>query len=467
MNSIWSPELFEFSPTPFKAYDIRGRVPEEIDARFAHALGTALGTRAVERGCRAIVVGKDSRLSSVELAAALQAGIRATGMDVVDIGMATTPLVYFAARLTETGAGVAVTGSHNSEDENGFKIMMDGAVLHGDDLRRLQDRMLDPVAVPDAPGARTQIQVVPCYTSRLVSDVRLDRPMKVAIDCGNGVTGGIAPDLFRALGCEVTELFCEVDGSFPAHRPAPGDPRYLHDLVNTLRYTDCEVGLALDGDGDRLAVVSKSGAVIWPDRQLILFARDVLARRPGAQIIYDVKCSRNVAQEVRALGGVPLMWKTGHAFIRAKMQETGALLAGEMSGHMFFKDRWYGFDDALYAGARLLEILSRSENPTAVLDGLPQSCATPELRLDTLESEQFRIVEALRIRGRFLGAREIVDLDGVRVEYEDGFGLARASNTSNSVVLRFEADSGVALSRIQEDFRRQLLSVAPHLRLPF
>jgi phosphomannomutase/phosphoglucomutase len=467
MSSVWSPELFEFSPTPFKAYDIRGNVPGEIDAAFAHALGMAYGERAARQGARAVVVGRDARMSSVELAAALQAGIRAAGMTVIDIGMATTPMVWFAARLTETGAAVAVTGSHNADGQNGFKLMLGGAILHGEELRQLQREMEVPNHALSAAGQRMQLEIASCYGARLLSDVRLDRSMKIAIDCGHGVAGAFAPGLFTELGCEVTQLFCEVNGSFPVHRPQPGDPRYLNDLIHCVRYGDCDVGLAFDGDGDRLAVVSKSGNVVWPDRQLILFAREVLQRRPGAQVIYDVKSSRNVAREVRSAGGVPIMWKSGHAFIRAKMQETGALLAGEMSGHVFFRDRWYGFDDAIYAGARLVEILSRSDDPAGALDALPESCSTPELRLDTSGVRAQELIAGLRQHGRFMGAREIIDVDGVRVEYEDGFGLARISNTGPEITLRFEADTGVALSRIQEDFRRQLLSLAPRLRLPF
>lgn len=468
MNSIGNAGLSNFSSSVFRTSDIRGRMPDEIDARFAHALGTALGMRAAEYGCRAIVVGKDERLGGVELAAALQAGIRATGIGVIDIGMATTPLVYFTTRLTETGAGVVVTGGHEADACNGFKIMMGGEVLEGEDLLDLRVRMEAEPAVSVSPGARTQIAAASCYASRVASDVRLERMMKVAVDCGYGATATLAPDVLRSIGCEVTELNCEVNGAFASPRGSePGDPNYLADLAAGLRYSDCELGLALDGDGDRLAVVTRSGSVISADRLLILFARDLLARRPGAQVVHDVKCGRKLTQDVRALGGKSVMWKSGQANIRGKMRETGAPLAGEMGGQFYFKDRWYGFDDALYAGVRLLEILSRHGSPSDVLDSLPQACATPDLRLDTREAEQAWLIEALRVKGRFMGAREIIDLDGVRVEYDDGFGLARAASNGSAVMFRFEADTGVALSRIQEDFRRQLLSVAPHLRLPF
>lgn len=451
----------------FKAYDIRGTVPDEIDARFAHSLGMAVGTRARDLGARSIVVGRDGRLSSVELAAALQAGLRSAGMHVIDIGMATTPMVYFATRLMDTGAGIAVTGSHNPPAHNGFKIVLDGASLYGEGITALRDAMRLPIESAEVAGGRTQMQIQPCYAARLVGDIRMARPMKIAIDCGSGVAGAVAPALFRALGCEVTELFCEVDGSFPGHHPDPADPQNLQDLIYCLRYSDCEVGLAFDGDGDRLGVVTKSGQIIWPDRQLILFARDVLKRNPGAEIIYDVKCSRHVARAVVEAGGRATMWKSGHSLIKAKMRETGALLAGEMSGHMFFKERWYGFDDGIYAAARLLEILSSAPDPSGLLESLPQSCATPEIKLDTAEGEQFELVELLRAQGQFPGAVSVNDLDGVRVDYADGFGLARPSNTTPTVVLRFEGDTVAALARIEEDFRNAFRRIAPHVRLPF
>jgi phosphomannomutase/phosphoglucomutase len=413
------------------------------------------------------VVGRDGRLSSVELAAALQAGLRSAGMHVIDIGMATTPMVYFATRLMDTGAGIAVTGSHNPPAHNGFKIVLDGASLYGEGITALRDAMRLPIESASASGGRTQMQIMPCYTARLMGDIRMARPMKIAIDCGNGVAGAAAPALFRALGCEVVELFCEVDGSFPGHHPDPADPQNLQDLIYCLRYSDCEVGLAFDGDGDRLGVVTKTGQIIWPDRQLILFARDVLSRNPGAEILYDVKCSRHVARAITEAGGKATMWKTGHSLIKAKMRETGALLAGEMSGHIFFKERWYGFDDGIYAAARLLEILSGAPDPSALLESLPQSCATPEIKLETAEGEQFDLVEALRAQGQFPGAQSINDLDGIRVDYADGFGLARPSNTTPTVVLRFEGDTVAALARIEEDFRNAFRRIAPHVRLPF
>jgi phosphomannomutase/phosphoglucomutase len=466
MDSLGVPASPGFPPDVFRADEIRGRVGHEIDARFAHALGMAVGRCAAELDRRAVVIGKDARLSSVELAAALQAGVRESGMAVIDIGMATTPLVWFAARLTDTGAAVSITGGHDDDDYNGFKVMLDGHTLGSAALQALRGRMRSPAVASTPPGARAQINAAQCYVSRLASDIRLDRVIKVALDCGHGVAGTLAPDALRELGCEVTELACDMTGGQPAAEPAPSEARRLAELAASLRYGDCDLGVSISGDGDRVVVVSKSGGQICADRLLILFARDVLSRKRGP-VIHDVKSSRNLAREIHALGGTPVVCRSGDAHIGDKMRETGAVLAGETGGRIRFKDRWYGYSDGLYAAARLVELLSRHRDASAVLDSLPQSCATPELRLDTAEGEQYRLVEALRAHGGFLGAREIIHLEGVRVEYEDGFGLARASAARSAVMLRFEGDNGVALSRIQEDFRRQLLSVAPGLRLPF
>jgi len=450
----------------FKAYDIRGIVPDTINAPFAHALGRALAEHAHAAGVGAFVVGRDGRTSGPELAQALQEGILAGGVDVIDIGRVPTPLVYFAAHTQQTGSGVAITGSHNPPRYNGFKMMLGGDTLFGERIQELARTMAQDL--PQRPrGNRRELDVVSPYVQRITSDVRLKRSLKVAIDCGNGVAGAVAPGLYRALGCEVIELFCEVDGTFPNHHPDPADPHNLQDLIRAVREEGCDVGLAFDGDGDRLGVVTRSGEIIWPDRQLMLFARDVLQRNPGAQIIYDVKCSRYVAQEVRAAGGVPVMWRTGHSYIKDKLRQSGAPLAGEMSGHIFFKERWFGFDDGLYSGARLLEILSAYADPSAVLEALPQAVSTPEIKLATAEGEQFELVAALQREGQFAGAQEIVTIDGVRVEYADGFGLARASNTTPVVVLRFEADDTTALERIQQQFRDQIRRIAPQAELPF
>ena len=366
-----------FPASVFKAYDIRGTVPDLIDAGFARALGAALAVRAREAGIQTLVVGRDGRLSSEMLSTALQEGMLEQGIDTLDIGQVPTPLVYFAAHTMQTGSGVAITGSHNPPKYNGFKMMMGGRApvwrgRAGTSARH--ERRRAPVAAH--PGTRRQLDLVQAYVARVASGVKLARPMKIAIDCGNGVAGAVAPQLFRALGCEVTELFCEVDGTFPNHHPDPAEPKNLRDLIDCVANTDCELGLAFDGDGDRLGVVTKSGQIIWPDRQLVLFARDVLDRNPGATIIYDVKCSRHVGLSVQAAGGQPMMWKTGHSLVKAKLAETGAPLAGEMSGHIFFKERWYGFDDGLYTGARLLEIVSRHADACAPLEALPQDVST-------------------------------------------------------------------------------------------
>ncbi|CAB3830562.1 phosphomannomutase/phosphoglucomutase [Achromobacter piechaudii] len=458
----------KFPASVFKAYDIRGTVPDLIDATFARALGVALAARAREEGVQTLVVGRDGRLSSEMLSDALQEGMLEGGVDTLDVGMVPTPLVYFAANIMQTGSGVAITGSHNPPKYNGFKMMMGGRALFGEDVQALGAAMNGASPAPaERAGTRRQLDLVASYIARVASGVKLARPMKIAIDCGNGVAGAVAPQLFRALGCEVTELFCEVDGTFPNHHPDPAEPKNLQDLIKCVAETDCELGLAFDGDGDRLGVVTKSGQIIWPDRQLVLFARDVLDRNPGATIIYDVKCSRHVGLSVEAAGGVPLMWKTGHSLVKAKLAETGAPLAGEMSGHIFFKERWYGFDDGLYTGARLLEIVSRHADACAPLEALPQDVSTPELKLEMEEGKPFTLVKALQDQGQFPDARRVITIDGVRAEYADGFGLARPSNTTPVVVLRFEAENPEALQRIQADFRRELGKLAPEATLPF
>jgi phosphomannomutase/phosphoglucomutase len=474
------------SPSPlsasiFKAYDIRGICdPAEsggdaskvtLTDEAVRSVGAALGQRAREAGIPAIVVGRDGRLSGPRLVAALTDGITSAGVDAIDIGMVPTPVVYFATVLTGVGSGVAVTGSHNPPEYNGLKMMLGGATLYGQSIRGLYDAIVAPgFAQRAAAGTRGKVvrrSVSEEYLQRIVGDVKLARPMKVAIDCGNGVAGALAPALYRALGCEVVELFTEVDGTFPNHHPDPAHPENLEDLARCLRETDCEIGLAFDGDGDRLGVVTRRGQIIWPDRQLMLYAQDVLASRPGERIIYDVKCTRNLAPWIRRHGGEPMMWRTGHSLIKAKLKETGAPLAGEMSGHVFFNDRWYGFDDGLYTGARLLEILSRTADPGSVLEALPDATATPEIQIRTAEGENVRLVEALQRTARFDGATEVITIDGVRVEYPDGFGLARPSNTTPVVVTRFEADSPEALARIQKAFREGILAVAPQVDVPF
>jgi phosphomannomutase/phosphoglucomutase len=453
-------------PEIFKAYDIRGIVGKTLTAAGVESIGRAIGSETRARNHSGMVIGRDGRLSGPQLSQALARGLQAAGVDVIDVGQVATPMVYFAAHQLGTQSGVAVTGSHNPPDYNGLKMVVAGETLAGDAIQQLRLRIEQSNLVTGS-GSYTQRDIAPEYISRIVSDVKLARPMKIAVDCGNGVAGAFAPALYRKLGCEVRALFCEVDGSFPNHHPDPSVPKNLADLIRTVRDTDAEIGLAFDGDGDRLGVVTKTGNIIYPDRQLMLFAQDVLSRNPGALIIFDVKSTRNLAPWITRHGGRPLLWKTGHSFVKAKMRETGALLAGEMSGHVFFKERWFGFDDGLYAGARLLEILSRSADTSAVLNALPDAVSTPELQIKLQEGENYALIDKLQKSARFEGARDVIRIDGLRVEYADGFGLARSSNTTPVIVLRFEADNDAALARIQEDFRRVILAAKPEAQLPF
>jgi len=450
----------------FKAYDIRGIVGKTLTAPIVQAVGQALGTLAQERGRDTLVVGRDGRLSGPELAGALSTGIRASGANVVDIGMVTTPISYFAAHHLNTQCSVMVTGSHNPPDYNGLKMVIAGDTLAGDEIKALRTR-IEAGELKRGAGTLRNADVAPAYYDRIANDVRLARPMKIAVDCGNGVAGAYAPTLFRRLGCEVTELFCEVDGRFPNHHPDPSQPENLRDLVANLASSDNELGIAFDGDGDRLGVVTKDGRTIYADRQLMLFAADMLTRRPGATVIYDVKSTRNLKPWIEQHGGKPLLWKTGHSLIKAKMKETGAELAGEMSGHTFFKERWYGFDDGMYAGARLLEILSHDADASAALHAIPDSLSTPELNIRCSDASPHALIDKLAATASFPGAVDVIRIDGLRVEYPDGFGLARASNTTPVIVLRFEADDAAALARIQGEFRRVLSEAMPGRPLPF
>lgn len=457
------------SPLPaeiFKAYDIRGIVNQSLTAAVVRQIGHALGSLAAERQQTAIAVGRDGRLSGPELADALMDGICAAGIDAIDIGCVPTPVTYFAAYELGCNSCVSVTGSHNPPDYNGLKMVIDGETLALDAIQDLKRRVEDN-RLAHGHGKRLGNDVTQSYIARIVSDIRLARPMKIVMDCGNGVAGAVAPALFKALGCEIVPLFCEVDGNFPNHHPDPSKPENLQALIQALRKTDAEIGIAFDGDGDRLGVVTKDGEIIYPDRQLMLFAADVLSRVPGGEIIYDVKCTRLLAQWIREHGGKPLMWNTGHALIKAKLKETGAPLAGEMSGHCFFKERWYGFDDGLYTGARLLEILARAPDGNPVLKALPNSPSTPEINIKMKEGEPFALIEKLKTEGQFADAKEVITIDGVRVEYTDGFGLARPSNTTPVVVLRFEADTTAALERIQAAFREAISAIWPGIQLPF
>ena len=454
------------APEIFKAYDIRGIVGKTLTPEAVEAIGRAIGSGSRERGCPTVAIGRDGRLSGPELSAALAAGLQKSGVNVVDVGQVATPMVYFAAYQLETHSGVMVTGSHNPPDYNGLKMVVAGETLAGEAIQNLRRRIENGMLASGSGGYRTH-SIREDYLRRIVSDVKLARPMKLAVDCGNGVAGATAPELYRRLGCEVAELYCEVDGNFPHHHPDPSQPGNLADLQRALAAGKGELGLAFDGDGDRLGVVTKSGKIIYPDRQLMLFAADVLSRNPGAEVIFDVKSTRHLFTWIRKHGGRPLLWKTGHSFIKQKLRETGAPLAGEMSGHFFFKERWYGFDDGLYAGARLLEILSRSGDPGAALEALPDAISTPELHLKLAEGENYALMDKLKAGARFDGAREVITIDGLRVEYADGFGLARPSNTTPVVVLRFEADDAAALKRIQEDFRLAILAVKKDAKLPF
>lgn len=460
--------MVALSKSIFKAYDIRGIIGKTLDAGVAHQIGQAFGRAALAKGERTVVIGRDGRLSGPELAGALSDGLRAAGVDVIDLGMVATPMVYFATNVLDAHSGIMVTGSHNPPDYNGFKMVLAGEAIHGEAITGLYDSIAahDGSAASQQGGYRTH-DIKAAYIERIASDVKLARPIRIAVDCGNGVAGAFAPELFRAMGAEVQELFCEVDGHFPNHHPDPAHPENLEDLVKALATGDAELGLAFDGDGDRLGLVTKDGQIIYPDRQMMLFAAEVLARNPGAQILYDVKCTRHLAPWIMQHGGLPLMWKTGHSLVKAKLRETGAPLGGEMSGHIFFKDRWYGFDDGLYAGARMLELLTREADPSAVLNALPIATSTPELHLHLKEGENFALIDKLRLEASFPTAEAINNIDGLRVEYADGFGLARSSNTTPVVVLRFEGESPAALARIQGEFRDVILAAKPDAQLPF
>jgi phosphomannomutase/phosphoglucomutase len=450
----------------FRAYDIRGIAGKVLTAAIVRDVGRALGSLGRERGAPAFAVGRDGRLSSPELSAALMDGLNAAGADVIELGVVPTPVTYFAAHHLGCRSAVMLTGSHNPGEYNGLKMVVAGDTLSGEEIQELR-RRVEAGRFQSGAGKRSRAEVLDAYVARIVGDVKLARPFRVAIDSGNGVAGVVAPRLFRGLGCEVTELFSEVDGRFPNHHPDPSKLENLTALVEALRTGPAELGLAFDGDGDRLGVVTKAGNIIFPDRQLMLYAKDVLSRNPGAEIIYDVKCTRLLAPWIEKHGGRPLVWKTGHSLVKAKLKESGAPLAGEMSGHIFFKERWYGFDDAIYCGARLLEILSKEKDPSAVLEALPDAPSTPELNWKLAEGEPHAIIERLQRASPFKSAQRVLTIDGVRAEYADGFGLARASNTTPVVVLRFEGNTPQAMARIQEDFRAALQPLKPEAPLPF
>jgi phosphomannomutase len=450
----------QLSASIFKAYDIRGIVPATLTEEVALGLGRAFGTVARAQGETTVAVGRDGRLSGPAMSNALMRGLEEAGITVIDVGMVTTPMLYFAANTLCT-SGIQVTGSHNPRDYNGFKMVMAGRAIYGDEIQALRQIMETERWTLQAGGARQTVDVLPAYTARIVGDIKLDRPIKIVVDSGNGIAGASAPGILRAIGCEVQELFSTVDGNFPNHHPDPSKPENLRDLIAALQAGDAELGLAFDGDGDRLGIVTKDGTNIYPDRQMMLFARDVLSRVPGGTIVYDVKCSQRLAPAIAEAGGVPMMFKTGHSLIKAKMKEIDSPLGGEMSGHIFFKERWFGFDDGTYAGCRLLEIVSHAPDANAVLHALPTSFSTPELNVVCAEGEPHGLVDQLVARADFAAPAVVNTIDGLRVDWPDGFGLVRASNTTPVLVLRFEGHTPEALVRIEADMLRLLHSVKP------
>jgi len=451
-------------PTPaiFKAYDIRGIVPSTLNEEVALGLGRAFGTAARAEGQTTVAVVRDGRLSGPTISSALVQGLVEAGIEVIDVGLVTTPLLYFAAS-TLCASGIQVTGSHNPRDYNGFKMVLNGRAIYGDEIQALRHTMETESWQLLPGGSVRSVDVLPAYAQRITGDVKLARPMKIVVDCGNGIAGASAPAIFRALGCEVIELFSEVDGNFPNHHPDPSKPENLVDLIAALQASDAELGLAFDGDGDRLGIVTRDGTNIFPDRQMMLFAQDVLSRVPGGHILFDVKCTQRLAPAIAAAGGQPVMFKTGHSLIKARMKELNSPLGGEMSGHIFFKERWFGFDDGTYAGCRLLEILSRSADPSAVLNALPTSFSTPELNVACAEGEPHRLTTELQAlaAGTFAAPAQINTIDGLRVDWPDGFGLIRASNTTPVLVLRFEGHTPEALARIEAAMLALLHRVKP------
>jgi phosphomannomutase/phosphoglucomutase len=471
------PDFFEM-PTTFKkmadtdaiykAYDIRGIAGKTLTKEVIYDIGRALGTQVKKQDCKTIVVGRDGRNSSPALSEALIKGLITTGLDIVDLGMVPTPMLYFVTRHTEGRSGVMITGSHNPAEYNGLKMVVNDETLAGESIQQLKACIADEAYTTSQPGnIEKNNQYQDEYIGIISEYIHLERPMTVVLDCGNGVAGELGPLLLKSLGCDVIELFCDIDGNFPNHHPDPSNPKNLTELIATVKHYKADIGIAFDGDGDRLGVVDSDGKIIWPDRQMMLFAKSVLAGNPGAEIIYDVKCSRHLADQITKYGGKPLMWKTGHSLMKAKIKETGAKLAGEMSGHIFFNDRWFGFDDALYAAARLLDLLSRDIRSSAdVFADFPDSINTPELNVALKEGENFSFMDSLFAIANFSDGK-VTTIDGMRVDFSDGWGLVRASNTTPSLVIRFEADNEAAMRRIQEQFRALLKQVKPDIALPF
>ena len=450
----------------FRAYDIRGIVKNALTPDAVQLIGQAFATQALSQNQDTVVIGRDGRLSSPELAKRLSEGLRAGGCDVIDIGMVPTPVLYYATHKLKTGTGIMVTGSHNPPQYNGLKMLIAGDTLYGDGIKALYQMIVED-RLNSGIGTHTEKDMIPEYMDTIVKDIKLDKPLNIAVDCGNGVAGVCATELFTRLGCNVTELFCDVDGNFPNHHPDPSKTENLIDLQNAMKENALDIGLAFDGDGDRVGILDDKQNILWADRQMMLYAADVLKRKPGAQIIFDIKSTTNLATVIEKLGGEPLMWKTGHSFIKAKMKETGAELAGEMSGHIFFKERWFGFDDGLYSAARMLEIVSQHDEPSSVIfEKLPDSINTPELQVNFEEGEHYHFMDKFIAQSSFENA-EMVTIDGIRVNYADGWGLVRPSNTTPCLVLRFEANDEATLKKIQNIFREQMLAVDDSLNLPF
>ena len=455
-----------FPDSIFRAYDIRGVVPQTLTAETAYWIGRAIGAQTLAQDEPNISVGRDGRLSGPELVEQLIQGLADAGCHVSDVGLVPTPALYYAANVLAGKSGVMLTGSHNPSDYNGFKIVIAGDTLANEQIQALHQR-LKSNNLTSGQGSITKVEILDRYSAQIVQDIKLARRLKVVVDCGNGAAGVIAPQLIEALNCEVIPLFCEVDGNFPNHHPDPGKPENLVDLIAKVKQTNADLGLAFDGDGDRVGVVTNTGDIVFPDRLLMLFAKDVVARNPDAEIIFDVKCTRRLTPLIKEYGGRPLMWKTGHSLIKKKMKQTGALLAGEMSGHIFFKERWFGFDDGIYSAARLLEILSQEKSTAQELfETFPNDISTPEINIHVTEESKFSIIDALHDAQWGDGA-DLTTIDGVRVDYAKGWGLVRASNTTPVLVLRFEADDEAELQRIKDVFHAQLKRVAPDLQLPF
>ncbi|OAI49188.1 phosphoglucomutase [Gammaproteobacteria bacterium SCGC AG-212-F23] len=451
----------------FRAYDIRGIVGKGLTEQSIHAIGKAIGSLAIQKGEKRMSVARDGRLSGPLLGEALCQGILSTGCDVINIGVVPTPLLYYSTFVLETRSGVMLTGSHNPAEYNGLKTVINGETLAEHNIQELYRRAVEN-DFEHGEGEMRELDVIERYLHHVERDVKLARPLTVVVDCGNGVAATVAPELFRRMGCTVHELYCDVDGRFPNHHPDPSQEENLQDLIAAVKKTKADIGIAFDGDGDRLGMVTSSGVVIWPDRQMMLFAKSVLKQHPGSKIIFDIKCSSHLERVIREAGGVPIMWKTGHSLIKSKLAETQAVLAGEMSGHIFFKDKWYGFDDAIYSAARLLQILAEHPgNSDELFSDIPNSINTPELKVHVTDAEKFTLMQHIIANAKFATAKEINTIDGLRVNFVDGWGLVRLSNTTPCLVLRFEAETEKALARIQTLFRETLLAVKPELVLPF